>query len=146
MDFDRFELVKMLVQGPWIICRASRSFLRWLFFGYIVILLEYGAFWENQLFRRKHARHQVVFKSAMGKLTPGTVRSFHVCLWKRLFTLVNLSQIGIFEGDPYFAIYCLINSFFYEHLLWQSVLIFSYIGTNSALICINSALICTIPH
>ena len=32
----------------------------------------------KQRFRRKHARHQVVFKSAMGKLTPGTVRSFHV--------------------------------------------------------------------
>ena len=47
-------------------------------FCYILILLKYGAFLTKQRFRRKHARHQVVFKSAMGKLTPGTVRSFHV--------------------------------------------------------------------
>ena len=32
----------------------------------------------KQRFRRKHARHQVVFKSEMGVLNPGTVRSFHV--------------------------------------------------------------------
>ena len=47
-------------------------------FGYIIILLEYGAFLENQLFRRKHARHQIICRSEMGVLNPGTVRSFHV--------------------------------------------------------------------
>ena len=46
----------------------------WLY-SYII---EYGAFLENQLFRRKHARHQMIFKSEMGVLNPGTVRSFHV--------------------------------------------------------------------
>ena len=45
-----------------------------VFVGYIIILLEYGAFLENQLFRRKHARHQLVCKSEMGVLNPGTVR------------------------------------------------------------------------
>ena len=60
------------------IWRPARSSLGRLFFGYIIILLEYGAFWENQLFRRKHARHQIVYKREMGVLNPGTVRSFHV--------------------------------------------------------------------
>ena len=29
------------------------------------------------------------------------------------------------KGTPYFSIYCLINSFLHEQLLWQSVVIFS---------------------
>ena len=32
----------------------------------------------KQRFRRKQARHQVVFKSAMGKMTGGSVGTFHV--------------------------------------------------------------------
>ena len=32
----------------------------------------------KQRFRRKHARHKIVFKSAMGKMTGGSVGSCHV--------------------------------------------------------------------
>ena len=32
----------------------------------------------KQRFRRTHACHQVVFKSAMGKMTTGSVDTFHV--------------------------------------------------------------------
>ena len=50
--------------------------------GYFLATLLYywniGPILTKQRFRRKQARHQVVFKSAMGKLNPGTVRSFHV--------------------------------------------------------------------
>ena len=42
--------------------------------------------------------------------------------------MVITIQISIFEGDPDFSIYCLINSFLHEQLLWQSVLIFSYLA------------------
>ena len=56
----------------------------------------------KHLFRRKHARYQIVFKSAITTLTAGTVQSFHVfgekggLLW---FTIVNTIQICIFEQD-----------------------------------------------
>ena len=48
------------------------------------------------------------------------------CVWsKTRFAMVKTNQICIFEGgSPYFSIYCLINSFFHEQLLRQSVLIF----------------------
>ena len=49
------------------------------------------------------------------------------CFWsKTRFAGVKTHQICIFEGVHYFSIYCLINSFFHEQLLRQSVLIFSY--------------------
>ena len=50
------------------------------------------------------------------------------CGWSRTrFAMEKTNQICIFEGgSPYFSIYCLINSFFHEQLLRQSVLIFSY--------------------
>ena len=35
------------------------------------------------------------------------------------------SNLHFRRGPPYLSIYCLINSFFHEQLLWQSVLIFS---------------------
>ena len=49
-----------------------------VFLLYSYIIKKYGAFLTKQRFRRKHARHQVVYKSEMGVLNPGTVRSFHV--------------------------------------------------------------------
>ena len=59
------------------------------------------------------------------------------CFWsKTLFTRVKTSQICIFEGDPpYFSIYCLINSFFHEQLLRQSVLIFFIYGIRGTKKC-----------
>ena len=40
-----------------------------------------------------------------------------VCYFKKQ------SNLHIRGGSPYFSIYCLINSFFHEQLVWQSVLI-----------------------
>ena len=77
----------------------------------------------KQRFRRNRAHHQVVFKSAMGKMTGGSVGTFHV-VGRKLGLLSNLHLRG---GSPYFSIYCLINSFFHEQLLRQSVLIYIYI-------------------
>ena len=43
-------------------------------FGVRSYIMKYGAFLTKHLFRRKHARHQVVFESAITTLTAGTVR------------------------------------------------------------------------
>ena len=115
------------------ICRPARTSPGRSFFGYILMLLKYGAFSTTHRFRRKHARQQVVFKSAMGKMIAGSVGSFHVLSENNLiYYSKNQSDLHFRRGSPYFSICCLINSCFHEQLLRQSVLIFFiYVSTRS---------------
>ena len=54
----------------------------------------------KQRFRQKQARHQVVFKSAMGKMTGGSVGT--LCFWsKTWFTIVKPIQICMLNGAPH---------------------------------------------
>ena len=75
------------------------------------------------------------------------------CCWSKIrFTIIRTTQICMLKGTPpYLSIYCLINSFFHEQLLWQSVLIFSYIyrsliATSRSLIVTNRSLIVLMGH
>ncbi len=43
----------MLVQGPWMFCRAVRSSLGWWLFGYIVIISKYDASFDKTTFSTK---------------------------------------------------------------------------------------------
>ena len=56
----------------------------------------------KQRFRRNRARHQVFFKSAMGKMTGGSVGTFHV-FGRKLGLLSYMHQICTFEGGPLFS-------------------------------------------
>ena len=98
--------------------------------GYFLATLLYywnlGPILTKQHFRRKHAHHQVDFKSAMGKMTRGSVGTFHVFGQKVCLLLQKQLKSECSKGTPYFSNYCLINSFFHEQLLWQRVYIFSY--------------------
>ena len=53
----------------------------------------------RQSFRRKHAHHQIVFKSAMGKMTGGSVGSFHVFCEKGCLLLKKLKS-AFSKGTP----------------------------------------------
>ena len=57
----------------------------------------------KQRFRRKRARHEVVFKSAMGKMTGGSVGSFHVLSEKG----------GLLSQEPIYHFMCFVNKVVY---------------------------------
>ena len=109
------------------ICPTSGSFLRWLFFGYIVIFLEYWTKFDKTTFSTKSCTPSNSFQKRHGQ-NDRRKRGNISCFWsKTQFAMVKTNQICIFDGgSPDFSIYCLINSFFHEQLLRQSVLIFSY--------------------
>ena len=81
--------------------------------------------WAEHRFRRKHVCHQVDLKSAMGKMTRGSVGTFHFVGRKLCLLLQETFKSAFLRGPPYLSTYCLNSSFFHEQLLWQSVLIFS---------------------
>ena len=127
LDFDRFEWGKILVQPPWMICPTSRSFLRWLFVGYIVIFSRYEAKFDKTTFSSKSCTPSSSFQKRHGQNDRRKRGNISCCWSKTRFAIVKTNQICIFEGgSPYFPIYCLINSFSHEQLLWQNVHIFSY--------------------
>ena len=49
-----------------------------IFLATLLYFQDIGPNLTKQRFRRKQARHQVFFKSAMGKMTGGSVGTFHV--------------------------------------------------------------------
>ena len=71
--------------------------------------------------------HGVFRQSAITKMTVGSVASFYGFTEKGTLLLQIQLKSAFLKGTPYFSIYCLINSFLHEQLLWHSVLIFSYI-------------------
>ena len=60
------------------ICPASRASLKCHFLATLLYFQDMKPNLTKQRFRRNRARHQVFFKSAMGKMTGGSVGTFHV--------------------------------------------------------------------
>ena len=54
----------------------------------------------KQRFRREHARHQIVFKSVMGKMTGGSMGAFHVMLKKLSLLFQKTLKTAFVRGPP----------------------------------------------
>ena len=113
------ERGKILIRSSHMICRPARSLLRWVFFGYIVILLEYWANFDKTTFCLKTCTPSSGFQKRYGQ-NDRRKRGNISCFWsKSRFTIANTLQTCIFEwGSAYLSIHCLINSFSHEQLLW----------------------------
>ena len=85
------------------ICPTSRSFLRWLFFGYIVILLEYWANLDKTTFSTKTCTPSNGFQKRYGQNDRRNHQIIPCFRSKTMFAIVKTIQICIFEGDRLFS-------------------------------------------
>ena len=99
----------------------SEMVIFWLHCYIIGILVKFG----KTTFSSKSCTPSSIFQKRHGQ-NDRRKRGNISCVWsKTRFAIVKMHQICTFDGgSPYFPICCLINSFFHEQLLRQSVLIF----------------------
>ncbi len=92
---------KILIRGPWMICRPARSSLGrrfcWLS-SYIVNKIL--SMFDKMLVLTKTYTLSSSFQKCYGQNERTNWYIISCCLWKRLFTIIKTLQICICEGDP----------------------------------------------
>ena len=101
----------------------SEMAIFWLH-SYIFKILD--QIWQNNVFVEIAHAIKWFSKAVWAKWPEEAWKHFMLFVKNWVCYRKNHSNLILFRGPPYLSTYCLNNSFFHEQLLWQSVLIFSY--------------------